>query len=815
MKKIILSYFVFSLSTAIGSIAVSCNINNKEINSNKKAILTSINNIKFKLDNNEVVTQDQIKLSEVFKNNIKYEIFDLDAFKYDVEIEELKKDFKNLTLKIVFIIKSKQDNSIKNRNSILVKGFKPEENQKLDVDLYSKLSNKEKFEYDNATYRDLALSRIRGELKNYRTDLLRDEESIEKYNKKAAQLGLDNFENSLIKNFTLPSKDGKLQMFEGHRALAASEWDSFDVSNKYLIGGLARKIINNKYKDIALQSYGISFVNRNKKTLQERVNDLDIAFKQALPKIESYKYDLKDYEKKDIIIWVNDVYAKSNILLSLAKKESDDLFLQAKKITEDYISKLKNAKNYHFLVNKSYLGFSINESSNEEIYKKEEYKIFEPNNFKINNSFGTMWILDAEISKEGYPTKFFFGTNAHVADALNKNIIDINISRANNSININQELKPNENDSSFDSFSFHLQDYNNLRDDNLQKLDAYNAFKVIFSAKDYLKSKPSDFLIEKQAKKYQDVEEFADFAVIEIDFSKIKDLNKVEISNNQDSGFSIPHRNKETINFPAELARLFTNNYADFFNKEKQIKLLANSYLKQYAKIDIPLNKEITNDKDSFFILGYPSTQFDYFLKLNNKAKQNANYIENSALKQSLWTNINSDYFNNNFKKNENGERISQQIGLRTFIEKPGIVDSFLSVPNENGKGFYIAPDGKEYISMSLEYTPRFYAPGGGASGSSLRNQKNELIGAFHYKYGRFAEIGTGLAVALRCEGYDYQGLFGDYNLPQYDLIYGTGKNQKNSYREELRRNYDNIKTLLLPNGTHENNIPSNFKFKN
>ncbi|SYV97567.1 Membrane-associated lipoprotein precursor [Mycoplasmopsis edwardii] len=65
---------------------------------------------------------------------------------------------------------------------------------------------------------------------------------------------------------------------------------------------------------------------------------------------------------------------------------------------------------------------------------------------------------------------------------------------------------------------------------------------------------------------------------------------------------------------------------------------------------------------------------------------------------------------------------------------------------------------------------------------------------------------------AFRSEGHDYHGLFGDkYKLPEYDLIYGGGENQKNSYREALKAKYPNIQTNLFPNGLNE--IPDKFKF--
>ncbi|SYV97389.1 Membrane-associated lipoprotein precursor, partial [Mycoplasmopsis edwardii] len=88
---------------------------------------------------------------------------------------------------------------------------------------------------------------------------------------------------------------------------------------------------------------------------------------------------------------------------------------------------------------------------------------------------------------------------------------------------------------------------------------------------------------------------------------------------------------------------------------------------------------------------------------------------------------------------------------------------------------------------MNLAYAPKQYIPGGGASGSSIRTKENKIVAIFH-SANAFASVG--LSAALRSSGFDYQGLYGTYNLPQYDVIYGTGKDQQNSYRHEmLKRN--------------------------
>lgn len=105
---------------------------------------------------------------------------------------------------------------------------------------------------------------------------------------------------------------------------------------------------------------------------------------------------------------------------------------------------------------------------------------------------------------------------------------------------------------------------------------------------------------------------------------------------------------------------------------------------------------------------------------------------------------------------------------------------------------------------------PKHYAPGGGASGSSVRNQNNELIGVYHVS-NNVAK--TGLAAAFRSEGYDYGDLFDNqYKLPQYDLIYGGGADQRNSYRQALKQLYgENYQTALFNNGVGDNQIPEEF----
>lgn len=152
----------------------------------------------------------------------------------------------------------------------------------------------------------------------------------------------------------------------------------------------------------------------------------------------------------------------------------------------------------------------------------------------------------------------------------------------------------------------------------------------------------------------------------------------------------------------------------------------------------------------------------------------------------SLWINSENEYYGAKITDEENGPSsypkekldrgnfLSYQIGYRSFIDKPGVLDTFIAIP-KLGKDFYYL-NGKRYVNMALAYMPRRYAPTGGSSGTSIRNQNNELVSVF---YASNSSARVGISAAFRSEGYDYKGLYGKYNLPQYDLIYGGGQDQK------------------------------------
>ncbi|WP_373438364.1 Ig-specific serine endopeptidase MIP [Metamycoplasma equirhinis] len=431
---------------------------------------------------------------------------------------------------------------------------------------------------------------------------------------------------------------------------------------------------------------------------------------------------------------------------------------------------------------------------------------------KLLASSGTIWLMDFAKENNGYPTKWYFGTNTHVADLLSNDVTGFSLTKMFESAKTKTTFRLTNLDANFGQIIFKSTDGNAPYD---------NGIRTIFTGKDYLKEDPSKYLSEKQKAKYKDTKEFIDFAVIEIDFSKLK-VDSI-IANILATNPDMTSKYKDKSG--SEVAEWITNRYANI--QSDQIKFRPNSYLsnEQYKKIDFPLfvdssNKEWWKELDELFITGYPSSINDWFLRRYIDDDQ----IAWKRLGFSLWTN--SDYrFYDQLKNNDSGietydknktERgnfLSYNIGYRTFTNKPGISDALISA-HRAGPNLYSDREKKEYINVGLEYIIRHYAPAGGASGSSVRNQHNELVGVYHVSN---TSAHTGLAAAFRSEGFNYEELFGSYNLPQYDLIYGGGKDQQNSYRDAMKKlfNGNGVTTALFPNGFDEDKIPEQFKFKN
>ncbi|UWV85011.1 DUF31 family protein [Mycoplasmopsis felis] len=233
---------------------------------------------------------------------------------------------------------------------------------------------------------------------------------------------------------------------------------------------------------------------------------------------------------------------------------------------------------------------------------------------------GTIWLMDYQKRSDGkYPTKFYFGTNLHVADAMIEGSFNsYSLVRLNKEIGILNTLKLiNLDTDKFRSFYFKPE-----------------SIKRVFDGRDYLTTSPKDFLTNDQKRAYENVEEFLDFAVLEIDFEK--DTNNTF------------ERDK------SEFARIITNDYASEENKENQIKFKTESYLKNYDKINFPLRTRNSenfdfNSIDQLFILGYPLAVRDHFLEPN---------VDDDQLKfiqydYSLWTNADYTFYKINLGEDD------------------------------------------------------------------------------------------------------------------------------------------------------------------
>ncbi|BBG41066.1 Ig-specific serine endopeptidase MIP [Mycoplasmopsis californica] len=426
---------------------------------------------------------------------------------------------------------------------------------------------------------------------------------------------------------------------------------------------------------------------------------------------------------------------------------------------------------------------------------------------RIKAPRGTMWIMDYKISENGkYPTKWYFGTNSHVArDIMQPGFSSISMSVMKPNVGLLTRFRILGLDEKFITYGW---------DDPKVK----QAVKRVYDATDYLKTSPKGYLDSSQKEKFASIEEMIDFAVVEIDFDILASIHNKLVAWSNEKSVEIKPMSGE------ELARLVTNDYASRDPKDK-VKFLANSYLKNYNKIDFELQYPEANGPrktDELFALGYPGAIYDYFLRKHIDQDQ----IDRAKDYQTLWTNSDYRFFSQrpiqeggkpsvDEKKLNRGNYLSYNIGFRTFIDKPGLNDGFIANPvrgNEIYSTFDEEGKQKQYWNTGLQYMLRHFVGREGSSGSSVRNQNNEIIGV-HSSIAPDSK--TDFVSAFRSEGYDYKGVYGKYNLPQYDLIYGGGKDQKTSYRQALEKMYkgQNYKTYIFQNGTDENNIPNEFKF--
>ncbi|WFQ90057.1 Ig-specific serine endopeptidase MIP [Mycoplasma feriruminatoris] len=700
---------------------------------------------------------------------------------------------------------------------------------------YLKLNLTQRFEYDNKRYMDILQRSLEANPNNKIADIkrIRDiditQEQINKFDSIAKEVKFDEYYNAALKGFTLPvyekgnngsGDEIKLKVNDGpETGKGSSAIDSLG-RNPNKTNGLARTIPNETYKNIATQTFQVSFKSPN--LYEDEIAEAN----EFISKID--KWEDKDFNSYMAIQIRNlevDFRYKTEQIDNEIKNTNKDFY---PKQIEDLNKKKQDLKSVYEKEKEKLSKFKKQDLKDWQNKEIEEYKKKAKDNNSILPISGTMWILDYVVSENGNssdpkkPTKFYFGTNSHVAKAIKDNLSSMSLTRIDKNVAIGQTLKLNALDPNFKSFNF----LDNLKD----------AVNVIFHATNFIKKeyRPTEFLESNQKKKFDKAGIYADFAVIEIDFNKLLENYKTNNQNSSYNKFWVQSNQKDiTNNYKdmeiKDIVSDITNDYASL-PEEKKVKFKSSSYLEEDKYKDIermisfdPKKQEELNKYkrlESLYILGYPSAKDDYYFDKYEDADQEAVKKYNF----SLWTNSDQRYYKELTKKEgyaekfpehllEKGDFLSYQIGYRSFIDKPGLTDAFVA-SSRVGNKLYRLKD-KEYFQYGLQIMPRFYAPSGGASGSSVRNKNNELIGVFHSANG---SAKTGLAAAFRSPGYDYKGLFGKYKLEEYDLIYGGAEHQVNSYRYALYKKYNKdskFRTALFGKGLdRKNGIPEQFKFK-
>ncbi|WP_434337440.1 Ig-specific serine endopeptidase MIP [Mycoplasma leachii] len=682
-------------------------------------------------------------------------------------------------------------------------------------DSYSNKSQKDRFKYDNEKYINSLEGQISPDkpinLKTYR-GLETSKEHIIKFDQKANESNFDTYYNAALKGFTLPVYDDKgavkgLQINDGPEInKGPSSVDSLG-RDPFKTNGLARTIPNKTYKTAAIQTFQVTF---------NWWKDYSEEIEQAQEYIELFN----SWTEEQVKNYVNTQLHQLELNFKDDTREIEKQLRETSKDREGIISTLNKQKaEIEIKYKEDFEKFNKLDKNGLIAWQKKEIEEYQSKKNQTTlraSESGTMWIMDYLEESNGNPTKFYFGTNSHVAKAIKDNLVSFSLTRLNSDISVGQTFNLNGFDRNFTKFVFE-------KNDNGTKLN--DAVSTIFHATDFIKgdANPLSFLEQTQKEKYKDAGIFADFAVIEIDFKKLL--------NNSNYKFSIWNESNEVSNKYGKdtnkLVSLITNNY---FTSDKKIQFESESLLDEdkYKKFDRKLdfnpkiNKEVEEYKnlDSLYIVGYPIAVEDYYLDKYEDYKQ----LQSREYDYSLWVNSESKYYKNLVKKEgtppsfkeyetDKGNFFSYQIGYRSFIDKPGLTDAFLAV-HRIGKKLYTLNDNgktKKYFNYGLEILPRFYAPSGGASGSSVRTKDNKLLAVYHAA-NNIAK--TGLAATFRSNGYNYKGLFGEYNLGQYDLIYGGGSDQASgkSYREVMKSKYSNAKSALFSKGFDD--VPEEFKFK-
>ncbi|WP_033160141.1 MIP family Ig-specific serine endopeptidase [Mycoplasmoides alvi] len=386
---------------------------------------------------------------------------------------------------------------------------------------------------------------------------------------------------------------------------------------------------------------------------------------------------------------------------------------------------------------------------------------------------GTCWILDYKLTDdESYPLTWYFGTNAHVLDDLKVaddrlypekfgqynpvsntyrtlNTSSISLWRLiNPKVGVVVDSGSSNNSEYWAETQISFCNNDKWGEHGIEEGYYLNKtpLKTIFTGNDFLTTSPKD----DSTNSYSDREEYADFGVFELTFEN------------------------------EQQARIATNDYYNWPENKKF----------KYHRDDLLNNPSLRTNR--VYELGYPQVQGGY------------------TATRSVSINLNKQSYNSGIKDEPNG--FSRSINYNTWINSEGTYDGHIAMPFF---GYQY-----EWVDNSIEYLPNessikktpystyglIYAIDNGnmAPGSSGALVVDENGYALGIHFSSDNNAATGSAQAFYCKGYDYKGYYGNYNLPQYDLIRGGYPKQKGSYYDGLVKLYgkdSNFKTRLFPNG--------------
>ncbi|QZX49118.1 Ig-specific serine endopeptidase MIP [Mycoplasma sp. E35C] len=366
----------------------------------------------------------------------------------------------------------------------------------------------------------------------------------------------------------------------------------------------------------------------------------------------------------------------------------------------------------------------------------------------VGNFSGTAFLLDYDLPTDNskYPTTWYLASNFHVLQHLqlknDSEAIIRNNKVATNKIELFQldqsKVKIGEEIVPERSKGTEFKDpYLTVTE-----IDTNNV-KTVFLGNDALTQSIDKFTNNQE---YLQAKTLLDFGVIQV---KFKDENE---------------------------AKKVTNDYASW-DENKKFKPAKFSYLNDEKYKSLPA--------DDFYVYGLPPSKNDPGIS--------AGFYGNIENLRSPWVNKPSD----TNSKTEKGGDFSWSPSLRSFVNKPGISDIFLTIPRNGGNNSFYEINHQKFAHSGLGYVLDNYAVPPGGSGSPIINSNNEIVGVI---FAGDSEVSSGIGLALHSEGFDYQKYYGSYNLPKYDLIYGSDGSQTKSYSLGLKAIHKgtNVNTWLF-----------------